>query len=243
MTRSHQPINFKKLYNGFSLPLSNLDCGEKCGPYNDYGVPVCCDIQLLIPSAYDLEWNYLQSETALWRLWSGSSAIEKDSLQQEAQPGQVLIQCLGHQHCQRSFRTITCRAFPFYPYLDSVGSFIGLAYYGDYREQCWIISNLSSVSEEYKSQFQTSFLKLFQLYPDTRDNFLNFSRSMRNQAANVGESIALLDFAGGVFIVDPITEKVQQISFQDLGSFGPFKIMKDLIFSDEDQIQESNKKK
>lgn len=243
MTRSHQPINFEKLYKGFSLPLSNLDCGEKCGPYNDFGVPVCCDIQLLIPSAYDLEWNYLQFETALWRLWSGSSAMEKDSLQQEVQPGQVLIQCLGHQLCQRSFRTITCRAFPFYPYLDSAGSFLGLAYYGDYREQCWIISNLSSVSEEYKSQFQTSFLKLFQLYPATRDNFLKFSRSKRDQAANAGESIPLLDFARGIFIIDPITEIVQQSSFQDLGSFGPFKIMKDMIFPDEDQIQESNKKK
>ena len=65
------PLFIEDLYNAFSEPLTDLNCGEKCGPYNDYGVPVCCDIQLLIPAAYDLEWAYLGKATDLWHLWHG----------------------------------------------------------------------------------------------------------------------------------------------------------------------------
>ena len=43
---------FNELYKDFSKSLTDIDCGEKCGPYNDYGVPVCCDIKLLVPAAF-----------------------------------------------------------------------------------------------------------------------------------------------------------------------------------------------
>ena len=237
MTDSNPDFTFKELYQEFSLPLSGIDCGEKCGPFNDYGVPVCCDIKLVVPSAYDLEWEYLQAETELWHLWQGSGAIEQEELIQDVQPGQQLLQCLGHQSCQRSYRSITCRAFPFYPYLDRAGNLLGLAYYREFRDQCWIISNLSVVTAEYKEQFHRTFEKLFQRYPDTKENFLHFSGYMRGQVADAGENLTLLDFSGRVFRVNPISEQVREISYRDLENYGPFGIIKDLIFPDEIQEQ------
>lgn len=242
MTDFNSDFTFKELYQEFSRPLSEIDCGEKCGPYNDYGVPVCCDIELVVPSAYDLEWEYLQSETELWRLWQGSGSVEQEELTQKVQPGQQLLQCLGHQYCQRPYRSVTCRAFPFYPYLNRAGNLLGLAYYREYRDQCWIISNLSVVKAEYKEQFQQSFEKIFQFYPDTKENFLNFSGYMRGQVAEAGESLPFLDFTGRVFVVNPITEQVREISYCDLESYGPFGIMKDLVFPDEVQNQGQTKK-
>ena len=237
MTDSNPDFTFKELYQEFSLPLSGIDCGEKCGPFNDYGIPVCCDIKLVIPSAYDLEWEYLRAETELWHLWQGSGAIEQEELIQDVQPGQQLLQCLGHHSCQRSYRSITCRAFPFYPYLDRAGDLLGLAYYREFRDQCWIISNLSVVTAEYKEQFQRTFGKLFQRYPDTKENYLHFSSYMRGQVADAGENLTLLDFSGRVFRVNPISEQVREISYRDLENYGPFGIIKDLIFPDEIQEQ------
>ena len=242
MTDSNLDFTFKELYQEFSLPLSETDCGEKCGPYNDYGVPVCCDIELVVPSAYDLEWEYLQTETDLWHLWQGSASIEREELIRDVQSGQQLIQCLGHQSCQRSYRSITCRAFPFYPYLDSTGNLIGLAYYREYRDQCWIISNLSVVKTEYKEQFQRAFEKIFQSYPEIKENFLHFSGYMRRQVADAGERLTLLDFTDHVFMVNSITEQVREISYCDLESYGPFGIIKDLVFPDEVQDQVQTKK-
>ncbi len=242
MTDSNLDFTFKELYQEFSLPLSGIDCGERCGPFNDYGVPVCCDIKLVVPSAFDLEWEYLQTETELWRLWQGSASIEQEELIRDVQPGQQLLQCLGYQSCQRSYRSITCRAFPFYPYLDKVGNLLGLAYYREFRDQCWIISNLSAVTAEYKGQFQRAFEKIFQRYPDTKGNFLRFSSYMREQVADAGESLILMDFAGRVFVVNPISEQVREISYHDLENYGPFGIIKDLVFPDEIQDQVKTKK-
>jgi hypothetical protein len=234
---------FQELYQGFSLPLSDLDCGEKCGPYNDYGIPICCDIKLVIPSAYDLEWEFLRPRTDLWRLWEDGSSVTRQELNREIQPGQVLIQCRGYQECQRSFRSITCRAFPFFPYLDQRDSFLGLAYYRDYRDSCWIISNLSTVREEYKLQFKWVFERLFELFPETRENYKDYSRYLRDQTAHAGEMFPILDFTGKVLLVDPVSEQYQVASYKELGSFGPFGIGKELIFPDEAQGKTGRGKK
>jgi len=64
MMAETKPVpSFKELYKKFSLPLSGIDCGEKCGPFNDYGIPVCCDIQLVVPSAYDQRGAHQTSST------------------------------------------------------------------------------------------------------------------------------------------------------------------------------------
>ncbi len=223
---------FEDLYQKFSRPISDIDCGEKCGPFNEYGVPVCCDINLIIPSAYQAEWDYLKDKTDLWQPWSSSGPIDED-LEDEKQDGQVLLKCLGYQHCQRPFRTLTCRAFPFYPYLDGQGDFIGLGYFQEYREMCWIINNLSVVTPEFKADFQKAFETLFQEYPESRESYARYSAYIREEMALSDEKIILLDFARNVYYVEPDSEIPRQVSFEDLDSFGPFSITKDLVFPDE----------
>jgi len=233
MSGRSEGISFEDLYKVFSKPLADLDCGEKCGPYNDYGVPVCCDIQLLIPAAYDEEWTYLSKSTDLWHLWQGDQEGDFEDLQKSLQSGQVLLECLGHQRCQRPYRSITCRAFPFYPYLSSRGEFMGLAYYRDFRDQCWIISNLDAVRQDYIKEFQGAYQRLFEIYPETWTGFLEFSAYMREQISKAGEDLILLGFSGIFYLVNPSTEEISEINADDLESFGPFKITKELVFPDE----------
>jgi len=230
---------FRDLYREFEMPLSDLDCGLKCGPYNDYGVPVCCDIQLVVPSAFELEWIYLQQNTDLWKPWSSSGLVDLE-LDEQIQDEQVLLECKGYQKCQRPFRTLTCRAFPFYPYLTSQGVFSGLAYYPDFRKDCWIISNLSVVSREYKSAFQKAFEKLFVLFPESRIKYQDYCQYVRDQAALRDEAIVVLDFQYGVGLIDPGTEETASVEFADLDAYGPFAITRELPFPDEIQAEEGN---
>ena len=223
---------FEEIYRIFPHPLSNIDCGEKCGPFNEYGVPVCCDINLIVPSAYQAEWDYLKDKTDLWQPWSSSNPVDAD-LEDDVQDGQVLLKCLGYQHCQRQFRTMTCRAFPFFPYLDGRGNFLGLVYFQEYEELCWIISNLSVVTSAYKADFQMAFERLFQQYPESKKSYSQYSSYLRKENISSDEKIILLDFEDNVLILDPDSEISYQVSYDDLDSFGPFSITKDLIFPDE----------
>ncbi len=230
---------FKYLYSGFEMPLSEVDCGLKCGPHNDYGVPICCDINLVIPAAFELEWSYLRENTDLWQPWSPSGLIDQE-LEEEVQDGQVLLKCQGYQACQRPFRTLTCRAFPFYPYLSGEGEFLGLAYYHDFREVCWIISNLAFVSAEYKMAFQRTFKMVFKTFPESRKNYLEYCRCIRQEAASRGDQIVLLNFSGGGGLVDPVSEQVSPTEFQDLKAFGPYAVARELPFPDELQHHQEN---
>jgi len=232
MSEPPQDTFFEDIYRKFASPLSNIDCGEKCGPFNEYGVPVCCDISMIIPSAYREEWAYLEKNTDLWRPWRSSNPVDT-ILEDEVQEGQVLLKCQGYQKCQRQFRTLTCRAFPFFPYLDSQGNFLGLAYFLEYREMCWILSNLSTVTTTYKAEFQQAFELLFEKYPKSKESYSQYSAYLREENGLSGDKIILLDFQGNVFGLDPVSEISYQMSYQDLESFGPFSITKDLIFPDE----------
>lgn len=224
--------DFQKLYRDFGMPLSRIDCGTRCGPHNDYGVPVCCDIQQVIPSAFELEWRYLRENTDLWQPWS-SSGNHAQELEGELQDGQVLLKCKGYRECQREYRTLTCRAFPFFPYLDNTGNFLGMAYYPDFRQDCWIISNLDRVSQTFKEAFQRTFQRIFDHYPDFQQNFQGYCDYVRAEAVDMNEEIILLGFSGEVYSIDPGTHEHYQVEYKDLAAFGPFEITRDLQFPDE----------
>jgi hypothetical protein len=242
MTVPHVGKNFfQEIYKGFEMPLCDQDCGKKCGPHNYYGVPVCCDIGLVVPAAFESEWLFLQENTDLWEPWS-SSGLFDHQLREEVQDGQVLLQCKGYQSCQRSFRTLTCRAFPFYPYLTSEGDFPGMGYYPDFRENCWIISNLSVVSAEYKAAFDKSFQRIFEIYPEYRNSFVDYSRYVRQQAAVEGEAIILLDFSNRVNLIDPSTEQSRSVTYQDLEEYGPYTVTRELRFPDEHEGEKDSRK-
>ncbi|HDD55243.1 MAG TPA: hypothetical protein ENG59_03265 [Chloroflexi bacterium] len=232
---------FRELYRGFAMPLSEIDCGLRCGPYNEYGVPVCCDIHLVIPSAFDLEWGFLKENTDLWQPWSCHGSVAQ-GLEEELQDGQVLLQCKGYQECQRDYRTLTCRAFPFYPYLDSKGFFPGLGYYPDFRDVCWIISNLEVVSQVYKEAFQRTFQRVFEFYPEYRSNFASYSNYLRAEASEKNEKIVLLGFSGNAYLVNPQTEQNYEVDYKELGAYGPFEISRELQFPAENRSLQDTEK-
>ena len=228
-----QKVRFANLYAGFEAPISALDCGKKCAPYNEYGVPFCCDTRHAVPVAYADEWAYLQANTGLWHLWQGDSEEETNQLAAETPDGMVLIACLGHRLCERGFRSLSCRAFPFFPYIDPDKEFTGLSYYWEYADRCWVISNLQVVSAEYCHQFIEAFDKVFAQLPQERESYARHSAYMRRVFTRRRRTIPLLHRDGYTYKISPRTGKLRQVDAGSLPKYGPYKIMSQLPFPDE----------
>lgn len=221
-------------YSRFHSPITDQDCGAKCAPYNEYGVPFCCDTKHAIPTAYDAEWDYLVHNTDLWHEWDGGDKAAWASLRSEIPQDQVLIECLGHQFCQRAYRSITCRSFPFFPYITDDGRFIGLSYYWEYEDRCWVISNLSLVNRSYRQEFVGAYEELFVRYPHEINNFAHHSKLMRDEFHRQQRAIPLLHRNGAAYKITPKNGRLRRVSQEKLPKFGVYKIASQMRFADEE---------
>jgi hypothetical protein len=225
--------DFAALYWGFDVPIAALDCGQKCAPYNRHGIPFCCDTRHAVPTAYLAEWDYLQANTDLWHLWQAETPVETARLQSQAPAGQVLIECLGHARCQRDFRALTCRAFPFFPYISRAGEFLGLSYYWEYEDRCWAISHLAAVTAEYRAEFIAAFDDLFARLPAERESFRHHAAVMRQIFGRRRRAIPLLHRNGYAYKITPRTGFMRRVPIAALPRFGPYRIAADMPFADE----------
>ena len=226
-------FDFSTLYANFHYPITNLDCGKKCSPYNQHAVPFCCDTRHAIPTAYLLEWDYLRFNTDLWHLWQAPQDHETARLREQTPEGQVLIVCQGHLYCQRQYRALTCRAFPFFPYLNLKGDLLGLSYYWQYEDRCWVISHLDQVSSCYLSEFIATFETLFQDCPAEREVFRYHSSLMRRVFSRRRRAIPLLHKNGCAYKVSPSTGRMRKVPTTASPQFGPYKFASRLAFPDE----------
>lgn len=239
MAEPLSPADFARLYAAFDAPIAAFDCGAKCAPHNEGGVPFCCDPRHAVPTAYRAEWAYLQQHTDLWRPWQAEDPRETARLQAETPPYQVLLVCKGAAFCQRNFRTLTCRAFPFFPYLTCQGEFIGLAYYWQYEDRCWLLSNLHVVTPTFREQFVRAFDTLFDRYPEERENFRYHSIVMRRVFGRQKREIPLLHREGGWYLVRPRDGRLQPVDPRRLPKHGVYALTAALPFPDEIEAGET----
>jgi hypothetical protein len=236
-----RPDEIRDFYDDFDAPITALDCGRKCAPYNPSGKPFCCDICHAVPTAYAGEWEYLQANTDLWHEWRADKCVDNEAerleelarLQDETADNMILMECLGPDCCQREYRALTCRQFPFFPYLTSGYEFIGLSYYWEFEDQCWVISNLSVVSDEYRRQFIAAFDRLFDRMPEELDAYAGHSEHMREEFAKRRRTIPLLGRDGGAYKISPASERLRRIPVESLPKYGPYRAAAALPFPDE----------
>jgi hypothetical protein len=226
------PTDFAELYTAFEAPIQAFDCGEKCAPYNG-GVPVCCDTRQSVPTAYQAEWIYLQENTDLWHPWEPDDPADHARLAGQAGPDLVLIECRGAAHCQRDYRSLACRSFPFFPYHDTAGAFLGLACYHDYEDRCWVISNLEHVAGVYRDQFALAYERLFDLVPGERESFQYQSETLRNEYTARKSRFPMLHLDGLDYLVDPTTEDLYRMDAGRFEKHGPIETAARLRLPDE----------
>jgi len=225
--------DFAGLYARFQSPLAAFDCGRRCAPYNEGGAPFCCDTRHAVPAAYLAEWQYLQAQTDLWHVWEGCTPAETEQLWALAPQGQMLIACQGHERCQRNFRSLTCRAFPFFPYVTRPGQFIGLSCYWEYEQRCWIINNLQTVSPLFVEQCVQTFDWLFAHLPEELEVYRQFSMRLRRVFGRRRQTIPLFHRRGGFYKVSPRNGRARRSAPEKYHKVGVYQIAAELPFPDE----------
>lgn len=221
--------NIRAIFAGFDLPITNVDCGQMCAPYNPSRKPFCCDICHAVPAAYTSEWATLRPATDLWHLWRGDecsddefSASHRIQLESETPNGMLLLACLGPHACERENRLISCRQFPFFPYVTSDGRFLGLAYDWEFEMTCWVISNLARVTSSYRQQFIHTYDRLFALFDEEFESYALRSEEMRELFAELGRRIPLLHRNGGYHLISSRSERARRVDASCLKDFGVY---------------------
>lgn len=214
MASSPPQIDFRRFYDRFNASVTDIDCGTKCAPNNPSGKPFCCDIFHAVPAAYHQEWRYLQRNTHLWHPFRGdecaSDRTEMTALQSETPANMRLLACQGPERCQRPFRALSCRQFPFFPFITSDYRFIGLAYEWEFQSVCWVINNLNRVTESYHQAFVQAFDELFNQWPAEMDSYAIHSEDMRAHFSAKKRRIPILHRCGGLYRLSPVTERLRK---------------------------------
>ena len=219
------PQEIREIFAGFSLPITEIDCGQKCAPHNPAGKPFCCDICEAVPAAYESEWATVRVESKLWHRYRGDEcANQSEALDDDEMPdGMIPLACLGHQSCERENRLISCRQFPFFPYVSSEYEFLGLVYDADFEEKCWVISNLTEVTDAYQKQFVQTFDIIFALFQDEFDGYALRSEEMREAFAEQKRGFVILLLDGSFGMLNPVNEGIKPIEAEQLEGFGVYR--------------------
>lgn len=220
-------LDIPALYKSFNEPVTREDCGTMCSPHNPAGKPFCCDICQAVPVAYRQEWDYLASHSDMWHEWRGDECarepVDPKYLQSETPEHLKLLACRGPVHCSRNFRAISCRQFPFFPYVTSDDRFIGLAYYWDYEPVCWVISHLDRVTPDFRREFVATFDGIFNMWPDEFESYAVLSEEAREFFNGKRRRFPVLHRNGGFYLVSPGSERMEKKPVEKINRFGPYK--------------------
>lgn len=227
-TADFHSSDIRALYDAFRSPIAAFDCGRKCAPHNPSGKPFCCDICHAIPAAYKSEWDYLAHNTDLWHEWrgeecEGTTSNEIARLQADTPKDMILLACLGPARCQREFRALSCRQFPFFPYVTSGFRFLGLAYEWEFEAQCWVVSNLACVTQHYRNEFVRTYDNLFALFQDEFDHYAYRSELLRLEFIKRKKRFPLLHRNGNDYLVSAASERLRRVDARALPRFGVYR--------------------
>lgn len=226
-------VDFSLIYKKFQVPISKINCGEKCAPFNERAIPFCCDLRHTVPTAYRNEWKYLRENTDLWHAIDQNELEFYSELLEKLPDDQVLIGCKGHAFCERDYRAISCRSFPFFPYLNANNEIIGMVYFWEYENRCWVISNLDVVNPEFVEAFVKTYEVLLKNFPMELKSFRYQIELMYRHHSKLRQSIILIHRNGDFYNVYPGSGQMRKISKTDLPKFDPYKIAAELPFPDE----------
>ena len=218
------PHDFQEIYDRFQASISRYDCGKFCAPLNG-GSPVCCSVDHAIPVVQKSEWKLLKGRTDLWRTFKAFDKASQDIVDDLSDDCKA-IQCKGARFCERDNRTLACRAFPFFPYFDRNDKLIGISYYWDFEDRCWVISNLQIVEREFVREFVSAYEYLFQRDPDEYQAYREQSQSMRRVFSRWGRAIPIIGREGGYLKELPKGRGLVKAKVEDFAKHGPYKSAK-----------------
>lgn len=109
-----------------------------------------------------------------------------------------------------------------------------MSYHWDYEDRCWVISNLHVITRQFLDEFVETFDSLFEMTPDERDHFAEYSEYMRTEFQRLGRAIPLLHRNGNAYKISPGNERIRRAAIDKMPKFGPYEVAARLPFPDEE---------
>jgi len=174
------------------------------------------------PSALSKSGRFLNRAAKMWHSYKPRDEAERKV--KEALPRYCkMMECNGASRCERDNRALSCRAFPFFPYVTKEYEFVGLTYYWTFEETCWVISNLQVVDKGFVSEFISTFDYIFRKVADELEIFRDHSASMRRVFSRRGTRIPLIGRDANYYEVLPKTGEIQPTKVEAFEKFGVYK--------------------
>lgn len=216
-----RPEDFARVYEMFQAPISRFDCGRHCAPLNG-GEPVCCSTEHAIPVVDRAEWNLLRGRTKLWRRYRPKDRAGREIVG-ELSRSCLAIECKGVRHCERDNRTLACRSFPFFPYIDRKGEFIGLSIHWTFADRCWVISNFAVVDAEFRRQFIAAYEYMFKVDPGEYEVHKEYSATLRRVFSRRRAVIPFMDRDGRCFRILPHGKGMRACPAASMPRYGAYR--------------------
>lgn len=215
------PEVYARIYENFRTSISRYDCGRHCAPHNG-GEPVCCTTRHAVPIVDRTELELLRSRTKIWSLYKPEDAAGR-AIVADLHKDCLAVKCKGARHCERENRSLSCRTFPFFPYFTRARELVGLAYYWDFEDRCWVMSNLGIVDIQFVREFIAAHELLFAHDEDEKEGMIEHSAVMRRVFTRWNRIIPLIGRDGGYFAVEPRTHVIRPATLAEFGRHGHYK--------------------
>ena len=190
MKRKLTEKKLKQLYRLLSVPMTDFDCGKDCAPQNN-GVPYCCDQDKVTPVLFKDEYRWHRTQRGFWRKMPVKTKSDR-KLVEESCSYNVFAVCPGVQKCRRTVRSLTCRLFPFEPFLDSTGTVQGLVYQDGNNGSCSLMNKPQHVYNPlYIRNAIRVWQELVETFPEDKEMYLRESRKRTRQAARTKRPLRL----------------------------------------------------
>jgi hypothetical protein len=189
-------IDWSQIYRRFSAPVTRIDCGALCAAKNK-GVPVCCANSRHVPVLFtdELRWH-TRAKTGMWRERPVRSKLDKKQADEILDYLKYCL-CPGIKECQRGLRSLTCRFFPFEPYIDEDGEFVGITYMYRAGKDCPLIDNDAiKVNKAYVRQAMDVWATVFDLYPQELELYHDESRKLQRKFRKLNRVIKVFAVKG-----------------------------------------------
>jgi hypothetical protein len=150
----------------------------------------------VVPIAFKDEWKYLEKKTNLWHEFRPRNSDEFDLIDEIDEDESVFIECKGVKYCERENRSISCRTFPFEPYLDTRGNLLGLVYNRVIEDKCYLVDRPQIVTKEFVRQYMRFIEKFFKMLPSEKELYMEQSRIYRNLISRRKKPLVVLTEKG-----------------------------------------------
>lgn len=188
--------DFKKLYQILDHPVTGFDCGAVCSKKND-GVPVCCEVNVVIPVLYKSEFDYVCKQSDLWQEFVPDMKTDAH-LMDDCGYDDVMAICKGHKNCDRKHRSFVCRTFPFYPFIDENGVFLGLTYNYDFEDKCVIVGKHDIINKQYIKESIDAWNHLFSIDEMEFEAHYNLCRDIHKKRKRQRKPLHIISLKGVV---------------------------------------------